>query len=587
MLEVTTNNYDTTTEVKPTAKQSRLPWDTEPKIDAAIARDNAIAAAQHRHVDPKSAPVQNYARSAFDKEIDLVKNAPDKTRNTQLFKSAANLFELVAAGALDETKVHDALMDASAPWNWSQSGTDQCEKTIKSGRRHGLDSPRDLSHVGTHNGFRIDAETPAKIVLADAFDLERGFWTKRESLQHIYLAALSRMCPPWAVLGCCAAIALANVRPHCTLPPIVSTTGTLNWFCAIAAESAGGKSGSLGVAKELLAKYPVRQRNLGSGEGLGDAYIKPANKETGEPRGQYESIMFVADEVGMLRALANRTGSSLMYVLNTAFSGGQLGSSNRQASSEHVEDMSYRMTLCVNVQARNAGVLIDDKDSGILQRFMWFPASDPRITDETPEWPGELEITPLSKWQYPIHHLTVPYEAWELIRDVRARQMRGEIDALAGHALYIREKFAYALAILDGRDEMNYDDWYLAGIASRISDFTRSWVESEMQQAKEREDTERGQRQGVSQLAADETRSTRTAIRTNEAYNKALALIEKAGSDGITNRELRRKVGESLAKYLPGEHGALARLTDEKRVEARDSTNTTGQKSVVWFAAHS
>ncbi len=71
------------------------------------------------------------------------------------------------------------------------------------------------------------------------------------------------------------------------------------------------------------------------------------------------------------------------------------------------------------------------------------------------------------------------------------------------------------------------------GIATKVSDHTRAWVASELRKARDREDTEKGERQGVASLAADNVRSADAAKRTNEAYNKAHNLIENAGSDGI------------------------------------------------------
>jgi hypothetical protein len=493
--------------------------------------------------------VRTYAQTALNEETTRLNMAAKGTRNDVLFTATANLFEFVAAGALDESIVLDAMREGCRINGHEQDdGVAMVEGTIRSARRRGLDNPRDLSHVGTKsNGFHLE-DTPVQSVKLDTVtQLERGFWTQRESLQQIYLGALARMCSPWAVLGHCAARALALVRPATVLPPIIGGPGSLNWFCAIAANSGDGKTSSSSVAWELVNE-PVIQRNLGSGEGIVDAYVKPADKETGAPKGLHESVMFMADEIDNMRALGSRTGSTLTSILRSGFSGQTLGFSNRTASNLHLEAQSYRMTLVVNVQAARAGALMDDKHGGTLQRFMWFPASDSRITADIPLMPAALELPSFTSWQYP-RELQVPYEAIELIRDEHVRRNRGEGGALDGHALFVREKFAYALAVLDGRDVMSSDDWRLAGIASRVSDHTRNWVAAELDKATDDEASERGRLQGVSSVAADEEKTFRSTQRVTRIGSWALEKI--AAQKGISPRDLNRAVAARDRPYLP------------------------------------
>lgn len=530
------------------ADKDRFPWDNEPYIDPVKATERAIRAAQPRRVDPKNAAVKAWADTAFNDEIKKLRSTSEG-RNDQLFKSSANLFEIVAAGALSEYDVIAALRDA-CDFNGlaRDDGEHTVTATIKSGRRHGYDSPRDLSQVGKNkglNGFHIEDAPVQTVSYESIFDLERGFWTERDSLKAIYIGALARMCAPWAVLGYCAARALTMVRPHCTLPALIGGPGSLNWFCAITAKSGGGKSSSAAVARELV-DFPVIPRNLGSGEGIVDAYVKPANKETGEPKGLHESIMFTADEIDTVKALKDRQGSTLMGTIRQAFTSEKLGTSNRTASSLHLDAHSYRMTLALNVQPARAGTLMDDQHGGTLQRIMWFPGTDARIDAQVPDMPGALLLPSPSKWLYP-RDLRIPYEAIELIRDERARAMRGEQNALDGHALFIREKFAYALAVLDGRDEMTLDDWRLAGTASRVSDRTREWVMYELEQAEEDEAAKRGALAGVSQHAADERKTDMVARRKSRIAKWVLSKLE---SGPLTNRQLTQAISSRDRPWL-------------------------------------
>lgn len=555
-------------------KPVRLPWEETRYIDPKAATQRAIAAAQPRAVDLKSAAVVSYARSGFDREIAAIANAPVHERQKTLFPSAAALFELVAAGVLDETTVYNAIRDACRTNMLEQDdGERSVELTIRNARRRGFDNPRDLSRVGTkaRNGFDLDVDKPEEVRLADVYDLERGFWTSRDSLRTIYLGALARMCSPWAVFGHCAARALALVRPNCVLPPIVGGPGSLNWFCAVAAQSGGGKSSAAAVAAELI-KEEVRQRNLGSGEGVIDAFIKPGDKKTGEPPGQYESVMFVADEVDGMAALTQRSGNTLSSVLREAFTGGTLGFSYRTSSNAHLERHSYRMTLLINVQPARAGSLLDDKHGGTLQRFLWLPGTDPRVTTEIPSMPAPLTLPPHSAWQFP-RELRIPYEATELIRDERARNQQGGSDDSEGHSLFIREKLAFALAVLDGRDEMELEDWMLAGTVSRISAHTRKWVAAELIRITEEEAFERGRLQGVSLSASNEERVYRD---TQRLVRIATWVMKRISTDGATQRELTQAIAGRDRPYLPT---ALERLQQAGRIEHNELKRWVKTKS--------
>ena len=556
----------------------RMPWHKEPKIDPKEALSQAIKAARPRACDTSNAAIQAYVRRAFDKEIDKLRSAPSGERNHQLFKSSANLFEFVAAQALTEEEVTSALIDSCRTNGLiADDGEHSVEATIASGRRRGMDQPRDLTHVGkgVANGFHVEDE-PAKVVsLSTVFDMERGFWDSRESLRSIYIGALSRMCAPWAVLGYCAARALTTVRPHCTLPALVGGPGTLNWFCAITATSGGGKSSADAVARELV-DIPIRTRNLGSGEGVIDAYVRPANKETGEPAGLYESVMFLADEVDTITSLQNRSGNTLMSVLRTGFSGGTLGFSYRQASARHLESHSYRMTLVANIQPAKAGALMDDEKGGTLQRFMWFPGHDPRITVDVPPMPGPLDITSPAEWLYPIASLGIPYEATALIRDDRVRRARNEVDDLNGHSMYIREKFAFALAVLDGRSEMSLEDWQLAGIASRISDHTRDYVRFELDKAQAEASKKRGKQMGISSVAADEEKASHVARKRSSVLNRVLRKLESDGS--VPQSKLRPYLGRDYI-FLDD---VLEQAEREGLIRSVLSENRFGPKGRVW-----
>ena len=354
--------------------------------------------------------------------------------------------------------------------------------------------------------FARHAETPgiatdsaAEIAAAeiatglDITGIEDGFWDSRDSLKLIYTTALAHMCSPWAVLGCCAARALTQVRPNATLPPLIGGRGSLNWFAAIAARSGGGKGSANAVARQLVPG-DVTVRNVGSGEGIINCYIERQCKKI---VGQRESVLFNVDEVDTLAALGNRSGSTMIGILRCAFSGEALGFSYVTRGGEHIPAHSYRLTLVVGVQPARAGGLMSDAAGGTPQRFQWFPGTDSRVTDQVSwvETRRQLVLPDHSAWRYP-REIQIPGTAASFIRREHARNQRGETDALDGHAVFVREKFAFALAVLDGRHAMSEEDWELSAIAALVSDATRAWVSAELESAAASEAAELGRRRG-------------------------------------------------------------------------------------------
>ena len=117
--------------------------------------------------------------------------------------------------------------------------------------------------------------------------------------------------------------------------------------------------------------------------------------------------------------------------------------------------------------------------------------------------------------------------------------MSGNDNALDGHALFCREKFAYALALFDGRTQMDSDDWKLSGIAAAVSDWCRLRAQNTLTQAETTMAAERGRLRGV------------------ESYESE---ISKAV---IANAELKRILSWAVKKL---------RETDGHRIKKRDLT---------------
>ena len=336
--------------------------------------------------------------------------------------------------------------------------------------------------------------------------IEEQFWTSRESLTLIYDAALSKMCAPWAVLACCVARTLALIPPDVVLPDVIGGLGSLNWFGALVAKSGGGKGAANAVASQLVPGDIV-VRGAGSGEGMIEAYNRKA-----DPQDHVTAILFSVDEVDSIASMQARSGQTTMSVIRSGFSGETLGYSYRGRAGEKVDAHSYRMTMIVSVQPERAGGLFSDASGGTPQRFMWFPARDRRVKSVRPTWPTDSAsrrriLPPVDHRALPFGGMSIPPEAEALILQAREASMSGDDNALDGHAVYCREKFAYALAIFDGRTTMNSDDWKLAGIAGSVSDWCRLRAQNALAKAETSMAAERGRLRGIESYEADISRS--------------------------------------------------------------------------------
>jgi hypothetical protein len=392
-------------------------------------------------------------------------------------------------------------------------------------------------------------------VAAPLETIEEHFWESRPSLKLIHDAALSKMCAPWAVLACCAARTLSLVPPHVTLPDIIGGEGSLNWFAAIVAKSGGGKGAANAVATKLIPG-DITTRGAGSGEGMIEAYNR-----SGEEEDHITSVLFSVDEVDSLASMQARAGQTTMSVIRSGFSGETLGYSYRGRAKEKIEAHSYRMTMIVSVQPERAGGLFADASGGTPQRFMWFPGRDKRIKVDRPPWPTDaagarLRLPGIDTRTLPIGAVSIPPEAEDLILQAREDANGSDDVALNGHALYCREKFAYALALLDGRTHIDSDDWKLSGIAAAVSDWCRLRVQNTLTGAETRMAAERGRLRGVESYEADISRVVLANEELKRILTWAIGKLSAAEGRRMKKRDLnhaamsrdRAKLAEAMLR---------------------------------------
>lgn len=372
--------------------------------------------------------------------------------------------------------------------------------------------------------------------------IEQDFWTVRDAHQVIYQAALARMGAPWAVFAACVARVLALVPPTMTLPPIIGSRGSLNWFGVVVAQSGGGKGTAMSVASALVTGN-VDVRPIGSGEGMVECY----NRRSDDPQDYVTSVMFDVPEIDALGAMNDRSGQTTSIILRNGFSGERLGFTYRGRSTSPVEAHTYRMTMLVGAQPSRAGALLDDGGGGTLQRLMWFPGMDRRVVAELTPYPVDglgmdrtLNGLLPRQWELTnaIGTIAVPPELETEIREARAAFMRNEVDGVRGHALYAQEKVAFALAFMDGRTEIDAEDWRLAKIVGAVSDWTLGRVSEAYQESRLNEFRDRGLLKGAEHAAAERSKAAENMTAADRVLRNLLAKVDKSGPGGVPNREL-------------------------------------------------
>lgn len=483
-----------------------------------------------------------------------------------------------------------AVLKENAPTDndWTMFDVEQKFKAqAKLAAKKPLPLPSDIIEwgVGDHPEGAVPPDLPDEV--------QRDFWGRKEYLAIIREFAYARMASPWAVLGVAICRALCTVPPHVTLPPIVGGRGSLNMFVALVGEPGAGKDAAMAAARDV---YPgplnemdaIHVCRLGSAEGIAHVYMDRLTKDdpnTGAKKGDLvqvrRSALFQVSEIDTLIGLGNRNGNVLIPTLREAFVGADISfgwadKTKRLPMAEH----SYRLCMVMGVQPTHAKALLEDAGGGFPQRMLWLPATDPDITDEILEEPSPLPVFQGSSWAGSTSscQISLPVEVVRLVRAARAARARGDkggLGDLDGHALFVREKVAMALAVLDQRTGVTMDDWELSEIVMQKSDAVRARVEAairrEAEQEVERAGHAMGVQQAVSEEAADQRRIQRIAKR----------LLRRIQEGCTLHSDLKRTLAGS-ERHLFEE--SVQRLVGAGLIIAEDASGTgTGTRGGVHY----
>lgn len=366
----------------------------------------------------------------------------------------------------------------------------------------------------------VDAETGEKTGGTSMPSNVDDFFDARFSLDRLRTFARSRRAAPWAATGAALVRCICAVEPFVMLPPTIGGHASLNLFLGLVGPSGSGKGAAEATGADAINFGDLTSWGIGSGEGIPHLYLRRTKAKDGEPAGieQHTTrLLLRAAEVDTLDALKNRSGSTLLPKIRDAWIGddlsfGYVDETKRLPLRAH----SYRLGLIVGIQPERAGVLLDHADDGTPQRFAWMPSRDPDVPIVAPDEPEPLPAWKCPTWPAATSGrsvLTVCSEATHAMDQAAVARHRGEVGALDGHALLARLKIAAALGILDGRPEVNAEDWQLAGVFMEVSDHTRTATAEALAYKSTIANWARGQAEGEREIVRTTTVDEASAVR--------------------------------------------------------------------------
>lgn len=505
----------------------------------------------------------SYAAAALRRECDDLAATPNGQRNDRLNTAAFRMGRHVGAGNIDPGTVRTALAQAARACGLPD---DEIDLVLRD------DATSALSNGAAHPRHPTplpDLPEPTILEVPDlTADDEDTFWDARPILRHLHDFARARRVSPWAVLG----VALARVitaTPHqVCIPPIIGGKASLNLFVGLVGPSGSGKGAAEAVAADALHVGPIVSHNVGSGEGIAHGYM---HRKKGELHWNDDehAVLFSVPEIDSLAAQGfGRKGATLMPQLRSGWTGEQLGFGYADPTKRIIVPAhEYRLCMVAGIQPGRAACLLDDADGGTPQRFLWLPATDREAPTEPPDEPSTMTWRPPSTGNLAVIggiRLDVCDTARTAIVQARLARLRGEGEALDGHALLAQLKTAAALGIADGRYSVTDEDWRLAETISRKSAATRAAVAHMLRAKTVQADEMRAKAEAGRAVVIEETVRDAAIKRVCGVVVRKL----RRNADWTPRRDLMSAVAGRDRTHLDE---ALERLTDAAQIESDDT----------------
>jgi hypothetical protein len=322
--------------------------------------------------------------------------------------------------------------------------------------------------------------------------LPAEFYESRAVLKHMRDYAHSRGTSADPVLYA-GLTRISGMVPHqCRLETGIGSPrgASLNLFAAPIGPTGTSKSSSASVARNLypVPKFPdfADGLPLGSGEGIAEAFMGWEEQDTGEvyktgdKKGEPKTksvrcqtrhnAFLVADEGEAFSKMTERSGATLGPTVRTAWYGGTLGNQNADPNrNRNIPEGSYSLGMLIGFQPETVLSLLRDDATGTPARFVYCHTIDPTIPAEPVSyWRPDIPPTPFAPAPSRMHlQQSIAREVWQ---HHHARQSGAvEVSRLDAHRNLTKLKLAALLALLEGRTDVNEDDWRLAGVMWDVS----------------------------------------------------------------------------------------------------------------------
>lgn len=311
-------------------------------------------------------------------------------RNEAVFNKLPLLFRFALAGVIDPDIVTERLWEAS-----------QRVDAEESYRREEFNaSVRSAWMYAKEDGPVLPETTATKMALSDfeAVSTQEDLWSASPQLRHIAQAADSLGRNRMALLAAVIIRVLASVDAGICLAGAqdgsVGSRAALNLGVALVGSSGQGKS-TIQEQSGQLVPTPGIESKPSTGQGLIQEYLTWDEAEQKHNLVLEPRRLFFFDEVDTLSASAADKTSTLMSEIRTMLTGGATGTANATAQRKRfLPARSYNFQMMLNVQPSRAGQLLQDRDAGTPQRFIWVTVTDPNRAvhpKDRPPWPGPLD----------------------------------------------------------------------------------------------------------------------------------------------------------------------------------------------------
>jgi len=402
----------------------------------------------------------------------------------------------------------------------------------------------------------LSAQHPPAVRESPAPDsgwLSDDFWDARPWLSAIREAAWAAQRCPEAFLGAVLSTYSVRIPSSIRLEALVGgNESPLNTFVAMVGQTGAGKSGAIGVSRQLCGVTNSESYHYGktlrSGEGLVTAVIIPQGKRRDEAplTPLYRNgVQIIYDEGNTLAAQNDRTGSTVISNFCTTWSGvagSMVGGVLAGGEVSYPAD-AVRVSLIVGIQFGVGGALFTGSvaSQGFPGRLLYFAMDRPG--DRSLRRRGTPRVLDLPTYhpnsRSPIT-MTFPssveddVSAWD-----EARQIHG-VHPLDGHKMLVRMRTAGLLALMDDAAQVELVHWELAGEIEKHSLATRSRVLA-----------------GISELSTQSARAAGRNDMVREAArhqawveDRARALAQAVHLSPLTARQVKDKFNRDKRQYL-------------------------------------